>query len=270
MIYLLVTSSAILAAASVWFLVRPLARGAHMDSREQYYQLLTVRDRLFGQLNELDLDEGDRSMAADTAADERARLEGELATVLAKLESLGEAAGDMVKEERSGSTKTWRVAVVGLAVIVPALATGLYLINVTVAPAELQGASSLPAGVPPQALKMVERLEKRMQENPDDLDGWLKLGRSYNVLNRLDDALTAYDNAYRLLPKNYKPETPEALWFLGLSAYRHGDVKFALAYWERLLGELAPDSEDAGHLRMVIAKAHERLGHMQSPQKSQR
>ena len=37
MIYLLVVLAAALAAASVWFLARPLMRGTQVESREQYY-----------------------------------------------------------------------------------------------------------------------------------------------------------------------------------------------------------------------------------------
>src|SRR5271169_938844 len=50
----------------------------------------------------------------------------------------------------------------------------------------------------PDVLAMVTRLEKRMREQPNDLAGWLMLGRSYLALERLDDAVLAYDHAHRL------------------------------------------------------------------------
>ena len=34
--------------------------------------------------------------------------------------------------------------------------------------------------------------------SPDDLAGWLMLGRSYLALQRMDDAILAYDHAHRL------------------------------------------------------------------------
>ena len=37
---------------------------------------------------------------------------------------------------------------------------------------------------------------------PDDLAGWLMLGRSYVALNRLDDAVVAYDHAHQLDAKS--------------------------------------------------------------------
>jgi len=262
MIWLLAVLGSILAAGTVWFLARPLALatggGAQIEAREQYYQLLNVRDRLLVQLNEIDLDAGDRSMDAGTAADERARLEGELAAVLEKLDALASDETAQTAEQKQAharSTQTWRKAIIVLAVVVPGVAISLYLVNVTVAPTDIEEAAALPAGVPPQALKMVERLAQRLREHPDDLSGWLKLGRSYAVLGRLEDATLAYEQAYRLLPKNFEPDSPEAYWFLGLAAYRHGETAQALAFWRKLLAAMPPDSDAAKQLKAVIEHA---------------
>jgi cytochrome c-type biogenesis protein CcmH len=42
---------------------------------------------------------------------------------------------------------------------------------------------------------MVSRLAERLEDNPDDAEGWLRLGRAYRVLNRERDAIEAYENA---------------------------------------------------------------------------
>ena len=47
---------------------------------------------------------------------------------------------------------------------------------------------------------MVDRLAARMEKNPSDLDGWLKLGRSYKVLGEYDKAARAYEKALALAP----------------------------------------------------------------------
>ena len=39
---------------------------------------------------------------------------------------------------------------------------------------------------------MVDSLASRLQENPEDVEGWRRLGRAYNVLGRTDDAANAY------------------------------------------------------------------------------
>lgn len=46
---------------------------------------------------------------------------------------------------------------------------------------------------------MVDRLASRLEEEPDDLDGWLQLARAYGVLGQPDKALEAYRAAEGLL-----------------------------------------------------------------------
>lgn len=65
------------------------------------------------------------------------------------------------------------------------------------APAESVGA---PAGQEAMIRAMVARLAARMQDNPDDLDGWLRLARSYRVLGQLDLAKDALAHAVKLKP----------------------------------------------------------------------
>jgi hypothetical protein len=48
---------------------------------------------------------------------------------------------------------------------------------------------------------MVSRLAARMRDNPKDLAGWLRLGRSYGVLGRRQDALKAYTSAKQHFPE---------------------------------------------------------------------
>ncbi len=60
---------------------------------------------------------------------------------------------------------------------------------------------------------MVEGLAARLETNPDDLEGWLRLGRSYFMLGRTDDARTAYKRALDLDPDN--PVARNALMGLG-------------------------------------------------------
>ena len=45
---------------------------------------------------------------------------------------------------------------------------------------------------------MVQRLADRLKDEPDDLDGWLQLGRAYSVLGNVEGAKDAYKNAAAL------------------------------------------------------------------------
>ncbi|MBS0613249.1 MAG: hypothetical protein JSS24_08775 [Proteobacteria bacterium] len=118
-----------------------------------------------------------------------------------------------------------------------------------------------------QILDMVARLERRLAAKPDDLQGWLLLGRSYMTLERFDDAIVAYDQALKLgggkdaegalgmgeaiamraggqiIPPaaemfetavKLAPQNPRALLFGGFAAANRGDKALAKSRWEAL------------------------------------
>lgn len=47
-------------------------------------------------------------------------------------------------------------------------------------------------------VSMVDRLATRLEDEPDDLDGWIRLANAYGVLGNRDGAVTAYEQAVRL------------------------------------------------------------------------
>ena len=58
---------------------------------------------------------------------------------------------------------------------------------------------------------MVSRLARRLEKNPNDLDGWMRLGHSYTVLEQYPLAIRAYQKANELA----NSKNPEALVGLG-------------------------------------------------------
>jgi cytochrome c-type biogenesis protein CcmH len=50
----------------------------------------------------------------------------------------------------------------------------------------------------PDVAAMVAKLELHLQQEPSDQTGWLMLGRSYMAMERLDEAIAAYDHAHKL------------------------------------------------------------------------
>ena len=46
---------------------------------------------------------------------------------------------------------------------------------------------------------MVERLATRLEVEPEDLDGWMRLGNAYTVLGETDLAVSALEQAQKLL-----------------------------------------------------------------------
>lgn len=102
-----------------------------------------------------------------------------------------------------------RKMVIGLAIILPAFAAGAYFaIGSPGAESRHSMAAwdsgttasnpTAPASKVGSVASMTEGLELRLAENPDDAKGWLLLSRSYEHLNRLDDALSAYAKAEAL------------------------------------------------------------------------
>lgn len=72
-------------------------------------------------------------------------------------------------------------------------------------PAKVREAQQALANAPPedrQAMinSMVERLAARLEQQPDDVEGWARLGRSYMVLNQPAKARDAYARAVKLRP----------------------------------------------------------------------
>jgi len=49
---------------------------------------------------------------------------------------------------------------------------------------------------------MVDGLAEKLKENPDDLEGWLNLARSYGVLEEWQNSADAYEQAIRLSPED--------------------------------------------------------------------
>ena len=296
----LAAAALLITVVTVWYMARPLARPVTQDDPERRGQLQQLRDRLLTQLNELDIEEADRNIDTDVVSDERSRLEAELAQALRELETLGGAPSKKKKSKKKQaearqSRRAWVIALVAFGIVFPLAAAGLYALNQRSTLAYLwnpQATATANASVPPMVLEMVARLEKRLEEQPDDLAGWLRLGRAYAVLGRQEAAQAAYARAYKLAPDDPQaiaefagflyqsdpqntrglvynlynrlhkidPQNLDALWFLGYASYEKGDYKQALDLWDRLMKGLPPDSNEANHLRMIMTKAREQLG----------
>lgn len=122
---------------------------------------------------------------------------------------------------------------------------------------------------------MVERLAARLQQQPDDPEGWVRLGRSYLVLNQPAKAADAYARAAKLKPDDVAvkqqyaealveastnadppgeatalfrqvlaadPQNAEALWYVGLADAAAGHAESARDLWTRLLARLPADA----------------------------
>jgi cytochrome c-type biogenesis protein CcmH len=97
---------------------------------------------------------------------------------------------------------------------------------------------------------MVGRLASRLENEPDDLEGWRRLAQSYDVLGDPQGASDAYARALELDPNH-----PETLLRAGLAAGAAGDNQTALTYFQRLRAFL-PEGSDA---YKTVSQAIDRL-----------
>ncbi len=277
-------------AGTIWLLARPW-NPADEQHDERHHQLGTVRERLLVQLGELESEMANQGIDEQVARDEKLRLQAELAHVLRALEDLNASSGE---RPAAMTVSARRATVVVLAVAVPLVTASLFFTtNERLLPRVTPQASEVAQApdVPPMVLEMVGRLEQRLAQQPDDPAGWARLGRSYQVLNRIADAKAAYAKAYQLAPENpevlseyaallysenprqtsgqvfalfsklhqLNPDHPGALWFLGVAAYEKGDFRVALNSWEHLANQLPADSQVLPQVRHAIAEATARL-----------
>ena len=187
--------------------------------------------------------------------------------------------------------------IVGLlaALLVAGAAAGLYPLWSNWdwhAPAQPQ---SVPA---PDVLAMVAKLEQHLRDDPNDLAGWLMLGRSYLTLQRMDDAVNAYDRAHRLAGNSaeaalglgeavslraggqispeasalfedalkLEPNNPKALLYGGFAAATRGDRAMARSRWQALKDlHPPPQIEQMLDARIASLGAAEETGTNASP-----
>ncbi len=125
---------------------------------------------------------------------------------------------------------------------------------------------------------MVDGLAARLEDDPSDVEGWLRLAQSRNVLGEPEAAKEAYEGAMKAAPNStevlrayassllgdehpeteaatvsdeaaalYKdlvklePTDPEAHWYLGLAAMQEGTIEAAKTHWQQVLDVLGPD-----------------------------
>ncbi len=137
---------------------------------------------------------------------------------------------------------------------------------------------------------MVKQLQVRLEQNPQDGEGWMMLGRSYYFLKRYADAAKAYATAaqlggdqdpglladyadtvamangrsmkgqpYELVKKalGIEPFHEKSLWLAGTAAYQEQDYPAALDYWQRLQQVFPPGSQNFEQMQQNIAEIHQ-------------
>ena len=134
---------------------------------------------------------------------------------------------------------------------------------------------------------MVAQLAERLKAEPDDLEGWLRLAKSYGVLGKRKDAQEAWAKAAALAPtrldvqldyanalidgstdlaktlpshfadtvtriRTLAPDNPLGLYYGGLVARAQGDNRAAKEMWLKVLALIPEGSEQRANLQREI------------------
>ncbi len=148
---------------------------------------------------------------------------------------------------------------------------------------------------------LAQGLAERMKQNPDNLEGWVMLGRTYIALDQPAKALEAMEQAFGLAPDDAgvmigyaealaansgnqlagkpaeliqaalerEPNNAGARWLNGMLAFQQERFAEAVTSWEGILAELDPTGQDADQMRQMIAEARTRGGLPASPSGAQ-
>jgi cytochrome c-type biogenesis protein CcmH len=145
---------------------------------------------------------------------------------------------------------------------------------------------------PEQVDEMVVKLAERLQKEPDNVEGWVILARSYYTMRKFSEAAAAYERLTQLVRNEpdlladyadalamangrdlsgkpselvqqvlaINPTHWKALAMAGTAAFDRKDYKSAVDYWERLRSSQPADSPIVKSISSSIAEARQRGG----------
>lgn len=257
-------AAAALTAVAVVMLLRPLLRPpAPGVSSGEFAQGIYA-----DQLAEVDRDLARGVLTPEQAANARTEVGRRLLAAAAEAERVAKAQG-------TGTPAPSRKLALALTGLLPVAALGVYLSMGNPTLPAVPFAERPAAAPPPQEfLDAVAKLERLLQENPDDLQGWVTLAQSYARLDRPADAAEAYRKAVGLSQGDpavlssfaealtnaaegmvteearrafeatlqARPDDPRARFYLGVARYQAGDYKGAIDRWAALVADSPADA----------------------------
>ena len=200
----------------------------------------------------------------------------------------------------------WRapwVLVMSFVFLVPVAAMLMYAVMgqpLALNPAALQAEAEQGSDISPEKMtEMATALMRRLQDEPNQVDGWVMLARVQRAREHFDEsdeafrkalALSKDDNlaiehAEVLAQKNQgsfagqpwaiiqrvltaDPQHLNALLLAGSASYTELNYRSALRFWERAREVVEPNSPDAPELDRAIAQTREKMGLPAAPPRS--
>lgn len=289
---LLFVAAALLTAAVVWALARPLLRPLTAPEEASAYNLVVYRD----QLKELERDVARGAVAEGDAVVARTEIERRLLAAGARTDA----------PEQTLRASQSAALLVGAAVVIAAGGIYFTLGRPSAPDRPLSARADTEKGIvgnDPMHGEMndlLRQLQQKLEANPNDAQGWALMARSLMRLDRAPEAVESYERAISLSgggdanlraeyaearivaaegivdPKSQEiyramlredPTSAQARYYLALARAQGGDRAGALADWRALLADTPPDAPWRGMLEQQIAEGGGTPAPAPSPQR---
>lgn len=263
--------------------------GREAEDDQERADLLIERDVLQHSLRELDVELAQGRLEQEDYQRLQATDERRLLEVLTRLDALADPVPQpLLPEHLPRKKRAWGSAIV-TGLVVASLSMGIYGFLQWRMVSRLVDIQAGMAAQAPDPAAMVARLEARLKENPDDVQGQLMAGRSYMVMDRMDDAKKAYLKVLDLSPRNREahynlgvimieqrqfddpnifqaalehfdvvlvdlPNQPGVNWYKGLALWYLKRHREAEECWATAYNNLPPDSPDADFVKQALTK----------------
>ncbi len=270
--------SIMMMALALAFLLPALRKKSTTIIDDRREQNITIAKQ---QLAELEIERKEGNIESDAYESAKSELEQAL------YDDLEGSSKTVTKDTNTTET---RYGLIFTALFVPLLAIGLYNLigkQEAIAQSSMKHPDNMTQDEKRTSIsEMLTKLENKLKEEPNNIEGWLMLGRSYMVVNRNDDVMKAYTKAADLAPDSVnellqiadgiatvkqgdltgKPETlvlkalkkePNnimGLWLAGMAAKQRGVNAQALQHWQKLEPMLDPASEERRKVRLLIGE----------------
>ncbi len=270
--------AAILTAAVVALLGRPLMRGSPAVATEEATDLAVYRD----QLAELEREKSRGLIEADQAVSLETEI-GRRMLIAARS-----------RKPAAPPTAPSRLLTTFIALLIPIAGIVIYL---AVGRPDLPGMPLAerqlsPADDPAKVLAAIEEVKGKLKRDPADLERWTAIGEAYEKLGRPRDAIDTFRIAIGIAPEDSSLKAalaealiaanggavgeeakqiftaipadadarPEARFYLALASAQAGNTKEALKEWQALLADSPADASWIDATRERIAASARSLG----------
>ena len=269
--------------------------GQEAEEGQERLDLEIERQTLMNSLAELDLDRAQEKFSQNDYERLKAVDERRFVSILGRIDELDKK--QKISSFRSRKTQPhkmservrWSTSVF-VSFLLIGSTTGIYyyIMDLQDQKVNRERSSQSAQGMPNPA-EMVARLETRLKENPDDLDGQMMAGRSYMTLGRYEDAKKAWSKVLELEPRNHFahlnlgiilletkprsntqsleqavkhfnkalvniPREPVLLWYHGVALVRLNRMQQADESWTTAYQNLMPGTEESNFVKDSLQK----------------